>query len=139
MWIGQRRETGLTDQIRLRRAHRRDIHLVAAHDAHADADRSIALGRFEPESIGLMEQPLVRGRDGLLETDADARGLVVVVLVADRLGGESRRLQRVTRTRSRRHEEVEVALRPGDRTDARFDDDQCVGRIVEPVVLGDDP
>ncbi|HEY8818515.1 MAG TPA: hypothetical protein VIM25_06815 [Candidatus Limnocylindrales bacterium] len=31
-----------------------------------------------------------------------------------------------------------MTLRTGDRTNARFDDDERVGRVFEPVVLGDD-
>jgi hypothetical protein len=86
-----------------------------------------------------VEEALVGRRDRLLETDPDAGRLVVVVLVADRLGGEAGRLERVARADPGRDEQVEVALRPGDRADARLDHHQGVWRIVETVVLGDDP
>jgi hypothetical protein len=86
-----------------------------------------------------VEEALVGGRDRLLEADPDPRRLVVVVLVADRLGRQPGGLERMARAGPRRDQQIEVALRPGDRADARLHDDEGVGRIVEPVVLCDDP
>ena len=85
-----------------------------------------------------MGEPLVGRRDRLLEADPDAGRLVVVVLVADRLGGQPGRLVGVARVQARGHQQVQVALRARDRTDARLDHDERVGRVGEAVVLGDD-
>ena len=136
--VGQGRQARLADQVGLGRPDRRDVHLAAADDGHADADRPVAVGRLEAEPVGLVGEPLVGGRDRLLEADPDPGRLVVVVLVADRLGGQAGRLERVARRDPRGHEQVEVALRARDRADARFDDDERVRRVGESVVLGDD-
>ena len=139
MRVGQRRETGLADEVGLGRPDRRHVHLVATDDPDPDPDRPVLARDLQAKTVGLMEQALVGRGDGLLEADADPGRLVVVVLVADRLGREARGLERVARARARRHQQVQVALRPGDRTDARLDDHEGVGRVVEAVVLGDDP
>jgi len=63
-------------------------------DGDPDADRT----RILPEvpTLAGMGEALVRGLDRLDEADPDPGRLVVVVLVPDRLGGEARRLERVT-------------------------------------------
>jgi hypothetical protein len=43
----------------------------------------------------------------------------------------------MARRDSRRHEQVEVTLRACDGTDARFNDDERIGRVGESIVLGD--
>ncbi len=139
MRVGQGREAGLADEVGLGRPDRRHVHLVATHDTDADADRPVLARDLQAETVGLVEQALVGRGDRLLEADADPRRLVVVILVADRLGREARGLERMARARARRHQQVQVALRPGDRADARLDDHEGVGRVVEAVVLGDDP
>ena len=136
--VGQRREAGLADQVGLRGPHGRHVHLVAADHRDPDADRPVAVGRLEAEPVGLVDQPLVRGRDRLLEADPDPGRLVVVVLVADRLGGQPRRLERVARADAGRDEQVEVALRAGHGSHARLDHEEGVRRVVEAVVLGDE-
>ena len=90
--VGQRRQARLADQVGLGRADGRHVHLVAADDGDRDADRAVAVGRLEAEPVRLVGEPLVGGRDRLLEADPDAGRLVVVVLVPDRLGGEAGRL-----------------------------------------------
>jgi hypothetical protein len=138
MRIGQRGQTRLADEVGLGRANGRDVHLAAADDGHADPDRPVAVRCPQPEAVGLMGEPLVRGRDRLLEADADAGRLVVVVLISDRLGRQARRLEGVARRDARGHEQVQVALGARDRPDARFDDHERVGRVGESVVFGDD-
>ncbi|MEJ7696755.1 MAG: hypothetical protein WKF78_09125 [Candidatus Limnocylindrales bacterium] len=44
MGIGQGGEAGLADKVGLGGAHRRHVHLVAAHDGQADPDRAVAIG-----------------------------------------------------------------------------------------------
>ena len=136
--VGQRREARLADEVGLGRPDGRHVHLAAADDRHADADRPVAVGGLEAEPVGLVGEPLVGRRDRLLEADPDPGRLVVVVLVADRLGRQAGRLERVSRRDPRGHQEIEVALRPRDGTDARFDDDERVGRVGESIMLGDD-
>ena len=136
--VGQRREAGLADQVGLGRPDRRHVHLAAADHGHADPDRPVPVGRLEVEPVGLVRQPLVGRRDRLLEADPDPGRLVVVVLVADRLGRQARRLERVARRDPRGHQQVEVTLGSRDGTDARFDDDERVGRVGESIMLGDD-
>ena len=138
MRVGQGRQARLADQVGLGRPDRRHVHLVAADDRHADPDRAVAVGRLEPEPVGLVGEPLVGRRDRLLEADPDPGRLVVVVLVADRLGDQAGRLEGVARRDPRGHEQVQVALGARDGTDARLDDDERVGRVGESVVLGDD-
>src|SRR4051794_5984894 len=76
-----------------------------------------------------MAQPLVGVGDRLDEALADARRLVVVVLVADRLGRQARRLAGTVAAGPAGHEDVEVALRPSAGSDRRLDDDDRVGRV----------
>src|SRR4051794_28217638 len=103
MGIRQRRETGLADEVRLRGPDRGDIELVAAYDGHADADRAVAVaGVPQPQPVALVGESLVDRRDRLLEADADAGRLVVVVLVADRLRGDPGRLRRARVRQPRR-------------------------------------
>ena len=86
MRVGQGREPGLTDEVRLGRADRRHVHLVAADHADPDADGAVVAGRFQAEAIRLVQESLVGSRDRLLQADADPGRFVVVVLVPDRLG-----------------------------------------------------
>src|SRR6516225_9579388 len=127
--VRQRRETSLADQVRLGWPDGRNVHLAAADDRDADPDRPVAVRRLEAEPVRLVGQPLVGGRDGLLETDADPRRLVVVVLVADRLCGQPGRLERVARGDPGRDEQVEVTLRSSDGAHARLHDDDRVRRV----------
>ena len=90
--VRQRRQPGLADQVGLGRADRRDVQLVAADDRDADPDRAVLAVAVQAEPVALVVQPLVRGRDRLLDADPDPGRLVVVVLAPDRLGGELRRL-----------------------------------------------
>ncbi len=136
--VGQRREARLADEVCLRRADRRDVHLAAADDRDADADRAVAARAAQAEPVALVGEPLVGGRDRLLEADPDAGRLVVVVLVADRLGGQARRFEGVPRADLRGDEQVEVPLRARHRADAGLDDDDRVRRVGEAIVLGDD-
>ncbi len=136
--VGQGRQPRLADQVGLGRADGRDVHLAAPDDRHADADRAVPVGRLEPQPIGLVGKPLVGGPDRLLETDPDAGRFVVVVLVADRLGRQPSGLERVARRDARGHQQIQVALGARDGTNARFDDDERVGRVGESVMLGDD-
>ena len=138
MRIGQGREASLTDQERLSRPDGRHVGLVPTHDREADADRTVAVSGLEPQPVGLVDESLVGGRDRLLDADADPGRLVVVVLVADGLGGKAGRLECVAAADARRDEQVEVALRARHRTDARFDHDERIRRVRESVVLGDE-
>ena len=74
-------------EVGLDRADRREVELVVADDRDADAER---LGG-EAGALATSAQPAVGAADGLLEADGHAGGLVVVVLVADRVRDELRR------------------------------------------------
>ncbi len=138
MRVGQRREARLADEVRLRGSDRRDVQLVAADDGHADPDRPVHAVAVEVEAIALVGEALVGRRDRLLEADPDPRRFVVVVLAPDRLRGELGRLLGALARDRRGDDEVQVALRSRDGSDARLDDDDRVGRVGYAIWLGND-
>src|SRR5207249_3537197 len=131
-------QAGLANQVGLSRPDRRDVQLVAADDGDADPDRAVVAGAVEAEPLPLMAEPLVGRRDRLLDADADAGRLVVVIHAADRLGRALGRLLGPRRGDRRCDDQVQMALRPRDRADRRLDDDDGVRRVGGAVGLGDD-
>ena len=106
--LGQRQEAGLAHEVGVGVADGRHVQLVAADDGDAGADgaggQAVALARLAERLVG--------GPDRLLEADGDARRLVVVVAVADRVGHERGGLAGLaTALGSNGHDAVEVALR----------------------------
>ena len=136
--VGQRREPRLADEVGLGRPDGRDVQLAAADDGHRDADRPAVVGRVaHAVAVLLVGEPLVGDAQDLDQALPDAGRLVVVVLVADRVGDHPRRLAGPVAGQARRDEEVEVALRAGDGADGRLDHDDGVGGVGELVLLGD--
>ena len=136
MRVGQGREAGLADEVRLGGPHRGHVELVAADDGEADAERAVGLGALDPEAIALVGELLVRGLDRLADADADAGRLVVVVLGADRLGGVAGCLGDPLARAAGRDQQVQRALGPRDRAHAGLHHDHAVGGVGQPVGLG---
>ena len=136
--VGQGGQAGLADQVRLGRADRRHVQLAAADHGHRDADRPAVVALVaHPVAVALVGEPLVGDAHHLGQALPDAGRLVVVVLVADRVGDHPRRLARAVAGGPRRDQQVQVALRPCDGADGRLDDHDGVGRVGELVLLGD--
>jgi hypothetical protein len=135
--IGQRGQASLPDEVGLGRSDRRHVHLVATDNGDPDPDRTVVVRSVQAEPLALMAESLVRRCDRLLDADPDPSRFVVVVLATDRLGGELRCLLGARGRDRRGHDQVEMALRPGDRADARLDDHDRVGRVGGAIGLGD--
>ena len=136
--VGERRQAGLADEVGLGGADRGHVQLAAPDDGHRDADRPAVGARVpHPVAVALVGEPLVRDAHHLGQALPDARGLVVVVLVADGVGDHPRRFAGAVAGDPRRHQQVQVALRPRDGADGRLDDHDGVGRVGELVLLGD--
>ena len=136
--VGQGREAGLADEVRLRRPDRGHVQLVGPDDGDPDPDRPVLRRPVQPEPFPLVVEPLVRRRDRLLDADPDPGRLVVVILAPDRLGGELGRLLGPGGRDRRGDDQVQVALRARDCADRRLDHHDRVGRIRRAVRLGDD-
>ena len=88
-------------------------------------------------AVALVGEALVGDPQDLGQALADAGRLVVVVLVADRVGDHPGRLARAVARDPRGHEQVQVALRASDGADRWLDHHDRVGRVGEPVLLRD--
>src|SRR5439155_5876843 len=121
MRVGQRREPGLADEIRLSGSNGSDVELVATYDGRGDADRPISIAPLaQAEPVARVPEPFVGIPDRLLKADPDPGRLVVVVLVLDRVGYEPRGVAEPMPPFRRGHEQVEAPLRAKDRADRRL-------------------
>jgi hypothetical protein len=132
--VGERQQAGLANEIRLRRAERGHVQLVAANDRQGDADR----GRFtgvDDRSVGRVEQDLVRGVDGLAQADRDAGGEIVVVVVPDPFRDQTGGIPKLPPA-APGDEQIHAPLRTGGRADERLDHAADVGRVGEASLRG---
>jgi hypothetical protein len=88
-------------------------------------------------AVPLVGQALVGDTEHLGQALADPGRLVVVVLVADRVGDDACGLPRTRSGDPGRHEQVQVALGPPHGSDRRLHHDNRVGRIGKPILLRD--
>ena len=133
--VGQGHEVRLADEVGLHGTGRDHVQLVAADHGQADPDgagRPVA----EREPVPLGEEAAIRRADRLLETDDEARGLIVVVLALDGVGDEADGVAQSPTLADAGHDEEEAPLGADRRADRRLDDDDGVWGVLEPLGLG---
>jgi hypothetical protein len=135
--IREGRQAGLADEVGLGGSDGRDVQLAAPDHGDRDADRAGLLAVSHAVAVALVGEALVGDPQHLGQALADAGRLVVVVLVADRVGDHPGRLARAIARDPRGHEQVQVALRASDGADRWLDHHDRVGRVGDPVLLRD--
>ena len=120
-------------EVRLRVTDRGHVQLALAHDRDGDAQDAWR----HPVALAAAAQLAVGSAHGLLEADGDTRGLVVVVLAADRVGDHRGRLASAAADLAGDHHEVHVPLGAALGAGHRLLDQHRVGRGRDPVRFRD--